>query len=273
MSVNIRIMQKGFFRRKKFTMEDLIQLSRLSFGVRDENYQLIPNQIGDHTLLFHRKNLQRGIDLYIRNYDICLELDLPASMDEIQLLYSLTRMYCDFMQTNQFVKNDLLMNVKDMDLQMVYDKRTSANALWDLKEKVNDQDSYFEIYGILHPISIGRKEFDYFHEDLDLFGQYLNDKQKTDAYFAIPKIYDVHGKQIGMYALGANIPTILPIKPSMLLKQIDEWYVFINEKIVKYHDLMDFLKKFQYYDANHRVFTLSQEDLESVLLHVTIQNI
>ena len=254
-------------------MEDLIQLSRLSFGVRDENYQLIPNQIGDHTLLFHRKNLQRGIDLYIRNYDICLELDLPASMDEIQLLYSLTRMYCDFMQTNQFVKDDLLMNVKDMDLQMVYDKRTSANALWDLKEKVNDQDSYFEIYGILHPISIGRKEFDYFHEDLDLFGQYLNYKQKVGAFFATPKIYDVHGKQIGMYALGANIPTILPIKPSMLLKQIDEWYVFINEKIVKYHDLMDFLKKFQYYDANHRVFTLSQEDLESILLNLSIQNI
>ena len=160
-----------------------------------------------------------------------------------------------------------------MDLQMVYDKRTSANTLRDLKENVNEQDPYFEICGILHPISIGKKEFDYFHEDLDLFGQYLNEKQKTDAYFATPKIYDVHGKQIGMYALGANIPTILPIKPSTILKQIDEWYVFINEKIVKYHDLMDFLKKFQYYDANHRVFTLSQEDLESVLLHVTIQNI
>ena len=95
MSVNIRIMQKGFFHQKKFTIEDLIKLSHLSFGVMDENYQLIPNQIGNHTLLFNRKDLQRGIELYIQNHDICLKLDLPASMDEIQLLYSLTSMYCD----------------------------------------------------------------------------------------------------------------------------------------------------------------------------------
>lgn len=52
MSVNIRIMQKGFFRRKKFIIDDLVKLSHLSFGVMDENCQLIPNQIGNHTILF-----------------------------------------------------------------------------------------------------------------------------------------------------------------------------------------------------------------------------
>ena len=57
MSVNIRIMQKGFFRRKKFIIDDLVKLSHLSFGVMDENCQLIPNQIGDHTILFDRKYL------------------------------------------------------------------------------------------------------------------------------------------------------------------------------------------------------------------------
>ena len=55
MSVNIRIMQKGFFRRKKFIIDDLVKLSHLSFGVMDENCQLIPNQIGDHTILFDHK--------------------------------------------------------------------------------------------------------------------------------------------------------------------------------------------------------------------------
>lgn len=271
MSVNIRIMQKGFFRQKKFTIEDLVKLSHLSFGVWDENYQLIPNQIGNHTLLFNRKYLQRGIELYIQNHDICLKLSLPTSMDEIQLFYNLAKTYCDFMQTHQFVKDDVLMNVKDMDLQMVYDKRTSAGALRDLKE--NMKDAYFEIYGILHPISIGKKELNYFNDDLDMFGQYLHTQQKMDAYFASPKIYNVHGKRIGMYALSADIPTILPVQPYGILKQIDEWYVFINEKIVKYNDLIEFIKKFQYYDANHRLFTLSQDDLKSVLLNVSIQNI
>ena len=40
MSVNIRIMQKGFFRRKKFIIDDVVKLSHLSFGVMDENLVL-----------------------------------------------------------------------------------------------------------------------------------------------------------------------------------------------------------------------------------------
>ena len=33
MSVNIRIMQKGFFRRKKFIIDDLVKMSHLSLGL------------------------------------------------------------------------------------------------------------------------------------------------------------------------------------------------------------------------------------------------
>lgn len=40
MSVNIRIMQKGFFRRKKFIIDDLVKLSHLSFGVMDEKLSI-----------------------------------------------------------------------------------------------------------------------------------------------------------------------------------------------------------------------------------------
>ena len=61
MSVNVRIMQKGFFRRKKFIIDDLVKLSHLSFGVMDENCQLIPNQIGDHTILFDRNIFKEGL--------------------------------------------------------------------------------------------------------------------------------------------------------------------------------------------------------------------
>lgn len=268
MSVNVRIMQKGFFRQKKFTMEDLVKLSHLAFGVMDENYTLIPNQVGDHTLLFDRKYLQRGIELYTWNHDICLNLSLPTSMDEIQLFYYLVKLYCDFMNTNQFVKDDVLMDFKDMDLQMVYDKRTSAEALMELEEKCVDENQYFEVFGILHPISIGKKELSYFHSDLDLFGNYLHSKQIVDAYFASPRIYNAHGKRIGMYALGANIPTILPLEPYVVLNQvegIEEWYVFMEQKLVKYADLMSYLSTSSYYDANHRLYTLSKEEIQNVL--------
>ena len=229
MSVNIRIMQKGFFRRKKFIIDDLVKLSHLSFGVMDENCQLIPNQIGNHTILFDHKYLQRGIEIYIQNHDICLNLSLPTSMDEIQLFYYLVKVYCEYMDTDEFVKDDWLMDIKDIDLQMVYDKRTSADALMDLKSKLLDH-KYFEIFGILHPISIGENELNDFGTDLDLFGQYLHNQQALDAYYATPRIYNVHGRRIGMYALGANILTILPVEPYVVLNQIEgieEWYVFM----------------------------------------------
>ena len=275
MSVNIRIMQKGFFRRKKFIIDDLVKMSHLSFGVMDENCQLIPNQIGDHTILFDRKYLQRGIEIYIQNHDICLNLSLPTSMDEIQLFYYLVKVYCEYMDTNEFVKDDWLMNIKDIDLQMVYDKRTSADALMDLKSKLSDH-KYFEIFGILHPISIGENELNDFGTDLDLFGQYLHNQQALDAYYATPRIYNAHGRRIGMYALGADILTILPVEPYVVLNQIEgieEWYVFMNDRLVKYRDLMGFIKKFDYYDANHRMVCLSKEEISEALNTLAIQKI
>ena len=253
MSVNIRIMQKGFFRRKKFIIDDLVKMSHLSFGVMDENCQLIPNQIGDHTILFDRKYLQRGIEIYIQNHDICLNLSLPTSMDEIQLFYYLVKVYCEYMDTDEFVKDDWLMDIKDIDLQMVYDKRTSADALMDLKSKLSDH-KYFEIFGILHPISIGENELNDFGTDLDLFGQYLHNQQALDAYYATPRIYNAHG----------------------VLNQIEgieEWYVFMNDSLVKYRDLMSFIKKFDYYDANHRMVCLSKEEISEALNTLAIKKI
>lgn len=241
----------------------------------DENCQLIPNQIGDHTILFDHKYLQRGIEIYIQNHDICLNLSLPTSMDEIQLFYYLVKVYCEYMDTDEFVKDDWLMNIKDIDLQMVYDKRTSADALMDLKSKLSNH-KYFEIFGILHPISIGENELNDFGTDLDLFGQYLHNQQALDAYYATPRIYNVHGRRIGMYALGVDILTILPVEPYVVLNQIEgieEWYVFMNDSLVKYHDLMSFVKKFDYYDANHRMVCLSKEEISEVLNTLAIQKI
>ena len=241
----------------------------------DENCQLIPNQIGDHTILFDRKYLQRGIEIYIQNHDICLNLSLPTSMDEIQLFYYLVKVYCEFMDTNEFVKDDWLMDLKDIDLQMVYDKRTSADALMDLKSKLTDH-KYFEIFGILHPISIGENELNDFGTDLDLFGQYLHNQQALDAYYATPRIYNAYGRRIGMYALGADILTILPVEPYVVLNQIEgieEWYVFLNDSLVKYRDLMGFIKKFDYYDANHRMVCLSKEEISEALNTLAIQEI
>ncbi len=264
MACDVCIEQKGFFKRKKFTIEDLVHMSHLAFGSVDENNRLIPNQISRHTLLFDRAYLQRGIELYIENHDIWLRLSFPTSMDEIQLFYYLIKLYCEFMEQDEFVRDMEYVSVNDIDLLMAYDKRTSADALRDLMEK--ETDSYFTIYGVLHPISIGKRELDYFQTDLDLFGNYLHSKQQMDAYYAAPRIYDIHGIRTGMFAIGANLPTILPVEPDTFC-QVDRWLAVLDTKCIPYKDFLDSIDQYHYYDANHRLIVLTQEKIEQLFMN------
>ena len=48
MSVTIRIKRKPLF-GKKLNIEDIIDLSGLSYGVCDENFRLMPNKTAEHT--------------------------------------------------------------------------------------------------------------------------------------------------------------------------------------------------------------------------------
>ncbi len=262
MACDVCIPQKGFFRRKKFTMEDLVHLSKLSFGSVDENNRLIPNQISSHTILFDKNYLQRGIELYIENHDIWLRLSFPTSMDEIQLFYYLIKLYCQFMEQEEFIKDMEYVSVDDIELNMAYDKRTSADALRDLIQR--DTDSYFTIYGVLHPISIGKKELDYFQTDLDLFGHYLHDKQQMDVYYATPRIYDIHGIVTGMFAVGVDLPTILPINPEY--NNVDRWLINFDMKCIEYSDFMKNIDNSHYYDANHRLVLLTKDKLDQLFM-------
>lgn len=85
MSVCARIKQKSLF-KKKMSIEDVINDINLPYGICDENYRLIFNKIGKHTLIYDDEKLARGIDVSIEDSDIVLLLSLPTSSSEIRLL-------------------------------------------------------------------------------------------------------------------------------------------------------------------------------------------
>ena len=62
MSVTVRIRQNSLF-RKKLNFDDIIKLTDLSYGVCDENFRLMPNKTAEHTLIYDKNRLARGIDL------------------------------------------------------------------------------------------------------------------------------------------------------------------------------------------------------------------
>ena len=75
-------------------------------------------------------------------------------------------------------------------------------------------------------------------------------------------------------ALPAKIPVIRKVEVGLnQIEGIEEWYVFMNDSLVKYRDLMSFIKKFDYYDANHRMVCLSKEEISEALNTLAIQKI
>lgn len=51
MSTNVRIKQKSLF-KKKLEMKDIVALTGLAYGVIDDNYRLIRNEMAENTLIY-----------------------------------------------------------------------------------------------------------------------------------------------------------------------------------------------------------------------------
>lgn len=70
MSVTVRIKQKSIF-KKKLNIDDIINLTGLSYGVSDENFRLIRDEKANHTLIYDKTKLARGIDLWLEAWILC----------------------------------------------------------------------------------------------------------------------------------------------------------------------------------------------------------
>ncbi len=57
------------------------------YGVCDENYRLVSNEIADHTLIYDENRFARGIDISFDGTDIIFLLSLPNSSSEIRTFY------------------------------------------------------------------------------------------------------------------------------------------------------------------------------------------
>lgn len=267
MSVNVCIKQKALF-KKKLTINQIIKLTNLSYGVCDENYRLIEKEIGNHTLIYDPKKLARGINLTLDKNDVFLSLSLPTSKEEITTFYEVIERICNYLNVKNYLREEKEANLKDKERFIAADIEGSINGLKaiekGLKENIYD---HLEIFGIYNPISIGPKEIKEFATDLDKFSDFINHLQSLDAYYATPKVYKVKDRLVGIYAIGPNIPSVIPTKPYIVLdqiKDISDWYVFSNNNFFRYDDFINHISKKDYYDFNHVIVNLQTEELEEL---------
>ena len=235
MSVSVEIRQKGLF-KKKITMKEIIELSDLSYGICDENYRLIENGQAQHTLLYDNKHLARGIDVMIENTNVFLMLNLPTSIEEIKLFYSLIEKICKKLKTNEFYRDEELVNIKKIEQCIHFDKEASIIALEDIKKKIEEKAyKHLEIFGIINPLSIGKKEIDKIGNSIDNLGDFLDKKQQLDVYYAVPRVYKKEDKMFGVYTIPQNIDSVIPTKPYIVLNQIEgveAWYIMLDKDFI-----------------------------------------
>ena len=269
MSVSVRIKQKSLF-KKKLNIEEIIKLTNLSYGVSDENYRIIQNEIGKHTLIYDKNKLARGIDISLNDTDVVLLLSLPTSPSEIRKFYEVIEIICKKFNTQNYTREEELVSIKDNEKFIKYDEEESIAGLEDLQEKIG-QNEYkrFEIFGVYNPISIGINEIKKINNNLYNLEEYLNRIQSLDVYYATPRVYRVKEKLIGIYAIGSNIPSVVPTEPYIVLNQIkgiEEWYAMLKEgKTIKYNDFINNAENKEYYDANHIIVTLSDNEVDNLL--------
>lgn len=269
MSVTVEIRQKSIF-RKPLTLEDVIRLSGLSYGTADENFRLIERETGNCTLLYDPEKLARGMELSVNENAISLKLSLPTSKAEIRRFYEVVKLLCTTLKTKQFILEGQTQTLRDIDTLMQNDANASMGALDDLNQEISKNEyKHFQVFGICFPISLGKHEFDYIGNDLDRLGELLHYLQSQDVYYAAPKVYRVKERLVGIYFTEADLPTVLPTEPYIILDQIkgiEDWYLMLkDQRTVRYEDFMNAVSEKTYFDANHRIISLSQEELDTIL--------
>lgn len=269
MSVTVEIRQKSIF-RKPLTLEDVIRLSGLSYGTADENFRLIERETGNCTLLYDPETLARGMELSVNENAISLKLSLPTSKAEIRRFYEVVKLLCTTLKTKQFILEGQTQTLRDIDTLMQNDANASMGALDDLNQEISKNEyKHFQVFGICFPISLGKHEFDYIGNDLDRLGELLHYLQSQDVYYAAPKVYRVKERLVGIYFTEADLPTVLPTEPYIILDQIkgiEDWYLMLkDQRTVRYEDFMNAVSEKTYFDANHRIISLSHEKLDAIL--------
>ena len=137
MSTNVRIKQKSLF-KKKLEMKDIVALTGLAYGVIDDNYRLIRNEMAENTLIYDENRLARGIDLWLDGTDILLSLSLPTTRSEIRLFYHVITTICNEVGTKKYIREEDTVSLKDNERFVQYDEEASIGALEDLQEKIGN---------------------------------------------------------------------------------------------------------------------------------------
>ena len=275
MSVMVKIKQKALF-KKKVSIQDIIALTGLSYGVSDENYRLVRNEVGENTLLYDENRLARGIQIFLKGADIGLVLSIPTSPSEVKSFYTVIEKICHHLNTETYIREGEKVSISEDPEFIAQDQEGSRAALRNIGEKIGQKpEGSLEIFGVCNPISIGAEEIRQINGNLENFEDYLHKLQAMDVYYAAPRFYQVRNQLIGVYAIGPDTASVVPTAPYHILEQthrISDWYVLLKDSAtIRYEDFMNHIASKQYYDSRHVIVSLAENEIDDLVEQYSVQ--
>lgn len=274
MAIDITIKSKGLL-KKKLAIEDVI-LENMRYGIIDEAYRLDENKTGEYTIVFLNNHICRGYEISLKKGLIELRMPIPTSNIEINFFYDYIKKLCKKMNTKEFIKNGTKQSFNDIASCIKNDILLSEQTLETMKQDI-DEGKYKSMYlfGVMNPISISKKDLISIDKNLEKLGEFMDNLQKQDVYYASSKIYKrKDGTTFGVYVITENVASVLPYEAKLFMTnqdiKIDDWYiafVFDNQMggACLYSNFVKTIKKECQYDVEHFIITLEKSKMQEIL--------
>ncbi|MBP3890630.1 MAG: DUF4299 family protein [Solobacterium sp.] len=284
MSLNIRITQeKGFF-KKEINIKDLIQ-SDYECGFRDVFGRLRHENYSYGTLVvYHPEHIGKGVIIpwkSSRREEIELNVEFPATIYDIEVLYELTKRICAKWKTEMFYQNEEAYTLVNIEELCAIAKMNNMNHLaWNQGEDV--EEGIVRLQGVMWPLYLKEEQIESFslQQDAEGFAQFLHNYQKEDLYYASPIVYRLPEDlgYVGIFAITATTESIIPMEPFRPMHSeaypLNLFVVSLvsleEQRIVGRISFADFLesvdaKHLEKYDEKHYLLPpLSEEEIHTM---------
>lgn len=284
----MRISGKSIFKNKEIDINSLMKNCELKYGSRNEFAVLNEGEINNNTFVAYNPNLiGRGIFFDCREINsgkIETSINFPTTETEIN----------DFIGVIKEI-NDQLKKIEI--LRVEENKRYKFEELIDGKDRIvefslktlnqgcsKNIDMPLTYTLAIWPLTLTSGQRNEFSKSKDLkeFEKLLNKKQKIDAYYAKPRIYNnsTNNTIVAVYNLTEECDSIFPVDGNDFINlhgiKVDEvliqFYIFSENRLAEgIYDYRKFINEIMkndinYFDASHVIIgTLAKNDINEII--------
>ncbi|MDD5921635.1 MAG: DUF4299 family protein [Eubacteriales bacterium] len=281
--MDILIRQKSFLGKKELPLE-LFTNGKLEYGSISHSFRLKKGEIGSPATLFYDPE-HPGTGIWVNFVPhmidrLQIHVSFPSTDADLEEAFSIAERCASVwkQRTASIGRRKILISDFPKELETC-----KKEALLQMVRAGDQPDACIHVPGVFQPVSFTGQELKTYGEagDLHAFSEDFYSKQRVDVYFASPLIYRIRRGIQGIYVIHPDVPTVLPLTPSVFpalkeesLTEMEkqrqsfsvEFYAEDNEKPLgrmpyeKFADAVH-LSDLEVFDSYHRI---AEFDLDTI---------